>query len=30
VYTTDNLSELFAYIENPAEEIRTVKELKDG
>lgn len=29
-FTTDNLSELFAYIENPAEEIRTVKELKDG
>ncbi len=29
-FTTDNLSELFTYIENPAEEIRTVKELKDG
>ena len=29
-FTTDNLSELFAYIENPAEENRTVKELKDG
>lgn len=29
-FTTDNLSELFAYIENPAEELRTVKELKDG
>ena len=29
-FTTDNLSELFAYIENPAEEIRTVIELKDG
>ncbi len=29
-FTTDNLSELFAYIENPADQIRTVKELKDG
>ena len=29
-FTTDNLNELFAYIENPAKEIRTVKELKDG
>lgn len=29
-FTTDNLSELFAYIENPTDQIRTVKELKDG
>jgi len=29
-FTTDDLSELFTYIENPAKEIRTVKELKDG
>lgn len=29
-FTTDKLSELFAYIENPTPQIRTVKELKDG
>ena len=29
-FTTNNLNELFAYIENPAKKIRTVKELKDG
>ncbi|MBQ8202969.1 MAG: TIGR00730 family Rossman fold protein [Clostridia bacterium] len=28
--TTDNLEELFAYIEAPADKILTVKELKDG
>ena len=28
--TTDNLEELFAYIEEPADKIRSVKELKDG
>lgn len=28
--TTDNPEELFRYIETPAEQIRTVKELKDG
>lgn len=28
--TTDNLEALFAYIETPAQQIRTVKELKDG
>ena len=28
--TTDNLETLFAYIETPAQQIRTVKELKDG
>lgn len=28
--TTDNLEELFAYIEEPADKIRNVKELKDG
>ncbi len=29
-YTTDSLDELFKYIEAPVNEIRTVKELKDG
>lgn len=29
-YTTDDLDELFRYIEAPVSEIRTVKELKDG
>lgn len=29
-FTTDNLEELFSYIENPEKQIRTVKELKDG
>ncbi len=29
-FTTDNLNDLFAYIENPADQIRSVKELKDG
>ena len=28
--TTENLEELFSYIENPEKQIRTVKELKDG
>lgn len=28
--TTDSLDELFEYIEAPADEVRTVKELKDG
>lgn len=28
--TTENLEELFGYIENPEKQIRTVKELKDG
>ncbi len=27
---TENLDELFAYVEEPVKEIRTVKELKDG
>lgn len=29
-FTTDDLNEMFEYIENPAEQIHTVKELKDG
>lgn len=29
-FTTENLEELFGYIENPEKQIRTVKELKDG
>lgn len=29
-YTTDDLEELFRYIEEPVEKIRTIKELKDG
>lgn len=29
-FTTDNLEDLFSYIENPEKQIRTVKELKDG
>jgi hypothetical protein len=29
-YTTDNLEDLFRYLETPADQILTVKELKDG
>jgi uncharacterized protein (TIGR00730 family) len=29
-YTTDNLDDLFRYLETPADQILTVKELKDG
>ena len=29
-FVSDNLNELFAYLETPAEEIKNVKELKDG
>ena len=29
-YTTDDIEELFRYIEEPVEKIRTIKELKDG
>ena len=29
-YVSDNLNDLFAYLETPAEEIKSVKELKDG
>ena len=29
-YTTDNLEALFRYIEAPVEQVRSVKELKDG
>ncbi len=29
-FITDNLSELFSYIENPTNQCHTVKELKDG
>ena len=29
-YTTEDLEELFRYIEEPVEKIRTIKELKDG
>ena len=29
-YVSDNLNDLFAYLETPAEEIKNVKELKDG
>ena len=29
-HTTDDLEELFRYIEEPVEKIRTIKELKDG
>lgn len=29
-YTTDNLEDMFRYIETPAKQIRAVKELKDG
>ena len=29
-FVTEDLDELFKYIETPAEQIRTVKELKDG
>ena len=28
--TTENLEEMFSYIEAPVDQIRTVKELKDG
>ena len=29
-FVSDNLNDLFAYLETPAEEIKSVKELKDG
>ena len=29
-YTTDNLDDMFRYLETPADQILTVKELKDG
>ena len=29
-FLTDNLGDMFDYIEAPAENIKTVKELKDG
>ncbi len=29
-FVSDNLDELFAYLETPAEEIKSIKELKDG
>ncbi len=29
-FTTENLEDMFRYIETPVEQIRTVKELKDG